>query len=213
VTGVATRRYDVDVRGWGRVLGVRFRPGALAALSGAAASAWTDRSVAAHDVLPAELCATLTDAAVLADPAAWRVAAERGIAELGEVRPDGRYDELVGIVADMLADRSLVSVADVARRHGRSVRTLQRLFTHYVGVGPKWVLTRYRMHDAISDLDAGYGGTLADLAQKYGWYDQAHFNRDFAGVVGVSPTDYLDRPRRATDAAVVSAPPTTAQED
>ena len=34
VTGVCTRRFDVDVRGWGRVVGLRFRPGGLAALTG-----------------------------------------------------------------------------------------------------------------------------------------------------------------------------------
>ena len=45
VTGVFTRRFDVEVRGWGRVVGVRFRPGGLAALTGRPASAWTDRSV------------------------------------------------------------------------------------------------------------------------------------------------------------------------
>ncbi len=198
VTGVATRRFEVDVRGWGRVLGVRFRPGGLTALTGTPASSWVDRTVAARDVLPAGLCATLTDPALLDDADGWRVAAERGLADLGTAHPDRRYDGLVDVIADMLADRSLVAVADVARRHGRSVRTLQRLFTHYVGVGPKWVLSRYRMHDAISDLDAGYGGTLTDLAQKYGWYDQAHFNRDFADVVGASPSTYLERPQPDT---------------
>ena len=39
VTGVCTRRFDVDVRGWGSVAGLRFRPGGLAALTGAPASA------------------------------------------------------------------------------------------------------------------------------------------------------------------------------
>ena len=62
-------------------------------------------------------------------------------------------------------------------------RTLQRLFASYVGVSPKWVLSRYRMHDVVTDLDAGYGGSLADLAAKYGWFDQAHFTREFTDLV------------------------------
>ena len=64
----------------------------------------------------------------------------------------------------MLDDRSLVAVAEVEERHGVSVRTLQRHFTHYVGVGPKWVLARYRMHDAVAELDGGYAGSLTELA-------------------------------------------------
>ena len=40
----------------------------------------------------------------------------------------------------------------------------------------------------------GYDGTLADLAHRWGWYDQAHFTRDFTSLVGVSPGEYRDRP-------------------
>ena len=52
------------------------------------------------------------------------------------------------------------------------------------------MLSRYRMHDVVTDLDAGYGGSLADLATKYGWFDQAHFTREFTDLVGVPPGTY-----------------------
>jgi AraC-like DNA-binding protein len=192
ITGVATRRFDVDVLGWGRVVGVRFRPGALAALTGRPASAWTDRTVPARDVLPAELCAMLADPGLAAHPERWAAAAETGLLDM-PTGTDPRYDEVLGIVADMLADRSLLTATEVARRHGVTLRTLQRLFTHYVGVGPKWVLARYRMHDVVTEIDDGYAGTLTDLAHRYGWYDQAHFTGDFTALVGVTPGQYRDR--------------------
>lgn len=193
VTGVCTRRFDVELRGWGRVVGLRFRPGGLAALTGHPASAWTDRSVAATEVLPRALAAALADPGLADDGSAWAQTAEQGLAALAHDRPDPRYDLLLDVVADMLADHSLLTVADVADRHAVTVRTLQRLFTHYVGVGPKWVLARYRLHDAVADLDAGRPGTLTDLAVRYGWYDQAHFTRDFTALVGVPPGQYRDR--------------------
>ena len=193
VTGVCTRRFDVEVRGWGRVVGLRFRPGGLAALTGHPASAWTDRSVAATEVLPGALAAELADPGLADDGSAWAQAAERGLAALAQDRPDPRYDLLLDVVADMLADHCLLTVAEVAERHAVTVRSLQRLFTHYVGVGPKWVLARYRLHDAVADLDAGWPGTLTDLAVRYGWYDQAHFTRDFTALVGVTPGQYRDR--------------------
>jgi len=193
VTGVCTRRFDVEVRGWGRVLALRMRPGGLAALTGHPASAWTDRSVAASEVLPPALAAALADPDLAETGAAWFEVAERGLTALADERPDPRYDLLLDVVADMLADHTLLTVADVADRHAVTVRTLQRLFTHYVGVGPKWVLARYRLHDAVADLDAGWAGTLTDLAVRYGWYDQAHFTRDFTALVGVTPGQYRDR--------------------
>ena len=51
------------------------------------------------------------------------------------------------------------------------------------------------MHDAVSDLDDGYDGSLTDLALRYGWYDQAHFTRDFTALVGVTPGAYRDEGR------------------
>lgn len=197
ITGVATRRFDVDVRGTGRVVGVRFRPGGLAALARGDASGWTDAVVPARDVLPAELCDALDDPALAADPAAWAERAEDQLANVAGDAPDARYDQLLEVVADMLDDRSLVTVADVGRRHGISVRTLQRLFTRYVGVGPKWVLARYRMHDAVTELDQGFDGSLTDLALRYGWYDQAHFTRDFTALIGMAPGAYRDQARPA----------------
>ena len=89
-------------------------------------------------------------------------------------------------------DRTLVRVAQVTERHGLSTRRLQRLFARYVGVGPKWVLARHRMHDVVAALDAGHEGSLADLAAEHGWYDQAHFTRDFRALVGVTPARYRE---------------------
>ncbi len=194
VTGVATRRFEVQAQGWGRVVGLRFRPGGLAALTGRSASGWTDRVLPARELLPADLCRTLADPDLAAFPDEWAAAAQSGL--LTAAPSDGsdpRYDTLLAVVADMLSDRSLIAVADVASRHGVTVRTLQRLFTHYVGVGPKWVLARYRLHDVVTEIDDGYDGTLTDLAHRYGWYDQAHFTRDFTALVGVPPGQYRNR--------------------
>lgn len=192
VTGVSTRRFDVELRGRGRVLGVRFRPGGLAALTGLGAAAWSDRTVAARAVLPGRMVDRLADPALAEDADAWGAAAEEGLAAL-DPGPDERYDEVLAVVGTMLADPALLTVGEVAQRHGCTPRRLQRLFAHYVGVGPKWVLARYRMHDVVAALDAGYDGTLTDLAVRHGWYDQAHFTRDFTALVGVTPGRYRDR--------------------
>ena len=146
-------------------------------------------------MLPGAVCAVLADLGLASDPDAWIEAAEVQLAGLADGRDDPRYDQVLAIVTDMLDDRSLVTVSEVGERHGVSVRTLQRLFTHYIGAGPKWVLGRYRMHDAVSDLDDGYDGSLTDLALRYGWYDQAHFTRDFTALVGVTPGAYRDEGR------------------
>ena len=192
VTGPVTRRFDVETTGRGWVWGVRFRPGGLAALAGLDARRLAERTVAASEVLPAEVVAALDrlhdTGAPLEDDQARVEAALRPLG--GELEPD--HELVLALIAEMLSDRTLVQVAQLTERHDLSTRRLQRLFARYVGVGPKWVLARYRMHDVVAALDAGHDGSLADLAAEHGWYDQAHFTRDFRALVGVTPARYRE---------------------
>ena len=194
VTGPVTRRFDVTTTGSGWVWGVRFRPGGFAALAGVHAGDLAERTVAARDVLPPATVAVLDeveDTGAPLDEDRERVeAALRPLAE--GLPPDPEHELVLAVVADMLADPGLVRVAQVVERHQVPVRRLQRLFARYVGVSPKWVLARYRMHDVVSALDAGRAGSLADLAAEHGWYDQAHFTRDFRALVGVTPAQYRE---------------------
>jgi len=192
VHGVVTRVFSVDLIGTGGVAGVRFRPGGFAAFTGRSATELTDcvRPVT-DDVLPD--ADDLVDRATAAEGTTERLAALADALARHTPDPDPVYDELLAVVTLMLEDPALTTVADVSSRTGLSVRTLQRSFRRYVGVGPKWVLQRYRLQDAVARLDAGEVHDLAGLAAELGWYDQAHFSRDFAESVGVPPGRYLRR--------------------
>jgi AraC-like DNA-binding protein len=191
VTGVVTRRFDVTIRDAGWVYAAKFRPGGLAALTGAPARDLRDATVAASTVFDRATTDALHD---LAGIPGGKDAFDDALGRLATT-PTDDYLLLLDVIAAMLADRSLLRVAEVEERCGIGTRTLQRLFERYVGVAPKWVLSRYRMHDVVTDLDAGYGGSLADLAAKYGWFDQAHFTREFTDLVGVPPGAYQHEER------------------
>ena len=55
------------------------------------------------------------------------------------------------------------------------------------------MLQRARLHDAVSRIDTGQADDLATLALELGWFDQAHFTRDFTALVGQSPAAYAAR--------------------
>ena len=59
-----------------------------------------------------------------------------------------------------------------------------------MGVGPKWVIQRYRLHEAVARVQAGRPVAWAALAQDLGYFDQAHFIRDFKAMVGQTPQAY-----------------------
>jgi AraC-like DNA-binding protein len=193
VHGVVTERFTVDLAGAGRVSAVKFRPGGFAAFTGVLP--------ARNSVVPlgAELGLSAGGllAAVLAEEDDDARAAVLDAALLPRAPdPPDAYVDLLGLVAEMIEDRSLVRVDQVAALGAMSVRSLQRLFATFVGVSPKAVLARYRLQDAAAAIDAG-ADDLAALAASLGWFDQAHFSRDFHAVVGVTPSSYLQRARRA----------------
>lgn len=189
VHGVVTRTFRIELAGAGSVVGVRFRPGGFGAFTGRDVAELTDRVVPAAEVLgPA--ADDLLAAVLAATDETATTAAVTDVLEGLRPAPDARYDELLDVVRAVLEDRTLTSVEAVTERFGVSTRTLQRRFRRYVGVGPKWVLRRFRLHDAVTSIDAGAYDDLAGLAAELGWYDQAHFNRDFADLLGVSPLQY-----------------------
>jgi AraC-like DNA-binding protein len=94
------------------------------------------------------------------------------------------------LVAGIAADRNLTSVEALVQRTGLTKRGLQRLFNEYVGIGPKWVINRYRLHEAIAQLQTGAPVAWTELALALGYFDQAHFIRDFRQLVGRSPAEY-----------------------
>ena len=192
VHGVVTRRFVVDLVGAGRVTAVKFHPGGFSAFTGA-------RPVRnGVTLLGAEL-------GVAADALLREVLAEdddEGRARVLDAAlaphapaPPATYLELLDLLEDMAADRGLVRVDQVARVAGMSIRSVQRLFASYVGVSPKAVLARYRLQDAAAAIDAGEVDDLARLATSLGWFDHAHFSRDFRAVVGMPPSAYLARAR------------------
>jgi AraC-like DNA-binding protein len=79
-----------------------------------------------------------------------------------------------------------------------SERSLQRLFSNYVGVPPKWIIQRYRLQEAIWHLAQPDCSELAELAQQLGFFDQAHLHRRFVELAGQTPLHYRQSQLKTT---------------
>jgi len=203
VHAVVTRRFTVDLVGAGRTIAVKFRPGGFAAFTGVLPARNTVAPLRSEFAL--EPTVLLRDVLAEGDHDAAAAVLDAALEVLAP-EPSRAYLDLLELLDRMAADRSLVRVDQVAALGAMSVRSLQRLFAGYVGVSPKAALARYRLQDAAAVIDAGAFGDLAELAASLGWFDQAHFSRDFRAVVGTTPSAYLQRARQTTGSAAARSP-------
>lgn len=141
---------------------------------GAHAAALCDRLAAAptwearFDVLDAVICARLAAARTPERAITWawrRLAAERG-----------------GITISALAEEV-----------GYSRKQLAAQFHEHVGVPPKAVARILRFGAVLGRLREPGTVNWACLAHDAGYYDQAHFARDFREFAGSTPGEFLRR--------------------
>ncbi|WP_282686735.1 MULTISPECIES: helix-turn-helix domain-containing protein [unclassified Streptomyces] len=188
VAGVAPGLFTRKLAGRGRVCGVQFRPGGFRPFApGRPVSDWTGLRADAAEVLRLP---PSVDAVLGPDDEDARVAALDAFLLALEPRPDPRAALAMAAVDRVRTDRTVRRVDGLARDTGLSARSLQRLFSAYVGVGPKWVILRYRIHEALEAAEAGPALDWARLAADLGYSDQAHLVRDFTATVGVPPTAF-----------------------
>ena len=107
-----------------------------------------------------------------------------------EPQPDPLVPRLARLVEQAEEDSSLVRAAQLADLAGVSLRTLQRWFASHVGIGPKWVVQRFRLLDATAAAHEGRDVDWAALAARLGYADQSHLIRAFTQLVGHPPAHY-----------------------
>jgi AraC-like DNA-binding protein len=189
ISGVHTSRFTTVLAGQGGVFGVKFRPGAFRPFFGLSVATLRNRTVGIAEVFGNRGMAlerdvsgaqSIRDRAALVEHFLLRDAPAEDV-KVGEV---GR------IVDDIAEDRDIIAVQQVVERWHRPKRSLQALLNEYVGVGPKWVICRYRLHEALERLHARPTISCTQLALELGYFDQAHFIRDFRRLVGCPPAAY-----------------------
>ena len=192
VHGVNRAPFFRTLHGDGHVLGASFHAGGFRPLLRSSVGALAGRVVPAGEVLGADDAPVAERVLASADTDVI-VAAFEGYLERLAPEPDPVAAEVTRLVSYAERTPSLTRADDLAVHAGVSLRTLQRQFTEYVGIGPKWVIQRFRLLDA----QAAHGGDAVDwaaLAADLGFSDQAHLTRLFTRVVGTPPASYANDP-------------------
>jgi len=193
IYGVDRSLFVRRLSGLGQALGVRFRAGCFRPFWQAPISQLSDRVVPAVRVfgpLAEKTRREIVSAGSDADMAAH--AESLLYSALPDVDPAAL--QAADLVSLITSSPLLRRVDELSAASGLSVRSLQRLFADYVGVSPKWVMRRARLHEAAERADSGEAVDWAALAADLGYADQAHLTREFTATIGEPPARYAGAP-------------------
>jgi AraC-like DNA-binding protein len=172
----------------GRLIGIRFRPGAFHLFWDSALADLQEQVIAIHRAFPqvdsgyiAHLL-TLDDQAVIADLIA--------LIRAQQPEQDPNLALIDEIITAIETDGTLQTVTAVAQSFGKSERWLQQLFRDYIGVGLKWLLRRRKLLTAAQQIRDTDRPNWAAIAYDLGYSSQQHFITEFTQVLGKTPLQY-----------------------
>jgi AraC-like DNA-binding protein len=182
VVGTMTRALVIEARSPARTFAVRFRPGGAAPFLRNSAYELTDREVACTD-----LGFNWPSWAQLRESGDLRAAICMLERVLLERLPTVQAPEpLVAHAVHALFGPAPPPVAQLAKRIGWSRQYLRRAFQVHVGVGPKELGKVARLQRAVALVQRA-GSRLAEAAVTAGYFDEAHMDREFRQLIGVTP--------------------------
>src|SRR6266487_2099166 len=174
--------------GSGRIVGIRFRPGAFHALWSGALADLQDKIMDVQQVFPQIDRDTIENLLTLDDQAAIHELLK--LVREKHPQSDVNIELINEIITAIETDENLQTVTAVAKAFGRSERWLQQLFQDYVGIGLKWLLQRHRLLVAAKQIRETDKPNWVAIAYDLGYSSQQHFIADFKQVLGKTPRQY-----------------------
>jgi AraC-like DNA-binding protein len=187
--GISTTKFSRKLEGRGHAFGIKFTPGGFFPFFRKPVSSLIESSISVKEVFGPN-ARRLERILLATEDEEEMTAAANQFLLARRPEPDEKANQARQLVERILREQGILTVDDLAARSCMSVRGLQRLFSQYVGVSPKWVIRRYRLHELLERIHSGQALDWAQLAADLGYFDQAHLINDFRTITGYTPTEY-----------------------
>jgi AraC-like DNA-binding protein len=189
VSGAHSGHFAIDTAEQRSVVGVSFRPGGAPPFLGLPAAELQDAHVPLDALWGTATVASLRERLLAAHSMEARLAIVE-VALLEQANGNlSRHPAVTYALNQFRGVPHTRSVADVTERVGLSPRRFIHLFDHEVGLTPKLYCRVRRFQKALRVIQAGRVTGWTDIL-RCGFYDQAHFIRDFQEFSGLTPTAY-----------------------
>ncbi len=195
VVSTPTRAWQFGYPVSSRSVGVHFKPWGLAPFLPMAAVELCDRPATIEQVWGRPTIDELrAQVAAVTDPDQMLTLLEEGL--LRQLREVHGLDLVRHVSTAIAATGGTVPIGDLIAAGGVSSTYLARSFKDIIGVTPKRLARAHRFSHTVLSIDPAEPIDWADLAARAGYFDQAHFGREFREVTGFTPTRYVQVRRR-----------------
>ena len=178
-----------------RSVGVHFKPWGLAPFLPMPAAELCDLPVTVEQVWGRPATAELRDRLATADgPQEMLTLLEEELVR--RLRVIDGLDLVRHMSSAVAATGGTVPIRDIGVAARASSTYLAKRFKAVVGVTPKRLARSYRFSSTVLALDVAAPIDWGDVAAGAGYFDQAHFVREFREFTGLTPTRYAEVRRR-----------------
>lgn len=190
-SGISCNYFDVTTRGESGVIAVTFLPGGASHFLHFPLSEIEDSSVSLSDIFSSRI-KEIEERVCLASSITERIMViEQFLRDC--FRPAKNNDVLLieKCVEYITQSRGQLRSSDLTGKFSVTNKSLERKFSSYLGKTPKQFIRIVRFQGVIQNLSGIGPKDLTRFTYDNGYFDQAHFIKDFKSLSGYTPKEFL----------------------
>lgn len=191
VLGHTIEPFYVEATGYVNSLAVKFYPYGFANFISEPINNLINKETPTEQLLGKETTAYLVQEITKAENTAQRIAVIEKFL-LNKLSEQKMINKIVKSTVDyLLATNGDTSISTIFKNEPSKRRQLERNFKKQVGISPKQLGKVLRFQAALKMLLNQQSETFTDIAYKNGYFDQAHFIKDFKEFTGITPKEFF----------------------
>ena len=167
-----------------------FKPGAGFPLTHKSAALFTNKVLPAQEVFGESIIGLLEELKKPTDPETKFMEIETWLKV--QLKEDDFYTDIIQFaIREIENSPTEINIKSIADKTGFSQKQFIQIFKKYVGITPKQFHRIMRFNEILSAVENKEKISWTIIAADCGYFDQAHFIKDFYSFSGLNPKQYL----------------------
>lgn len=191
VIGQITRPLTMKAIGKGKSFGIWFLPHTFSLFSGISTHEINDKIIPSETVFSQHFIAFIKDCLFENDIKKLVEGTNNYLSKKLSIPLNSIKERIAEYaIRYILTEKAASNLDKLVRDCNISNRYLQKIFIEKVGYSPKFFIRTARFQYALDHLTKYQTDSLTALAYQAGYYDQAHFIREFKEFTGFAPSQF-----------------------